>query len=153
MLSLARKFRRQIKGWNRRPLTEDDFHRLRERYGVALSEEDSEDMIWKGIYTVIDGVPTIIINAKLKGLERLWTLFHELGHHLLHSPATCFFSEDTVRKAQSEANVFAAIALIPEKYVRQMYLWELYDCDEFAAKLFQIRLEVFERYEKKQPLT
>jgi Zn-dependent peptidase ImmA (M78 family) len=109
-------------------------------------EEDSEDMKWPGVYTVILGIPFIIINARLKGLERLWAMFHELGHHLLHSPETCFFSDSTVHKAQSEANAFAAIALIPENVVRQMPLWELYELDEFTAKLFQIRLEVFEAY-------
>lgn len=143
---LIRKFKRLIKGWNRRALTEKDFYTLCEKFGVAVVENDTKRMRWKGIYTVIDGKPTIIVNAKLKGLERLWTLYHELGHYLLHSPSTCFFDESTLRKTQSEANFFAAYALFPEKWVRQRPLWELYDLDRHSVKLFNIRLEFFEKY-------
>lgn len=146
MLHLTSKFKRQIKGWNKRPLTERDFFALCEKLGVFVVENDSPRMRWKGIYTVIEGVPTIIINGRLRGVERLWAMWHELGHHLLHSPSTCFFSENTQQKAQSEANVFASIALIPEVAVTQMYLWDLYETDEFAVKLFQIRLEFYEKY-------
>lgn len=146
MMLLAHVFKKLARFWNHKPLTEKDFFRLCKKLDVLVIEDDSDDMVGKGIYTVVDGIPTIFINAKLRGLERLWTMFHELGHHLLHSPETCFFSESTEHKAQSEANLFAAIALIPERYVRQMPLWELYELDEFTAKLFQIRLEVFELY-------
>lgn len=146
MIFLVSKFSGLIKGFNSRPLNEKDFFRLAKRHSLKIVEEDSDDMEWPGFYVVLDGVPTIFINAKLKGLERLWTLAHEIGHFFLHSPSTCFFSRSTVGKAESEANAFAAIALIPENVVRQMPLWELYDLDEFSAKLFQIRLEVFENY-------
>jgi Zn-dependent peptidase ImmA (M78 family) len=143
---MAKRFRQIRRGWNKRPLTEKDFWALCKQYGIDIVEDDTKHMKWPGIYTVIDDVPTIILKANLKGLERLWAMFHELGHHLLHTPETCFFSDSTVHKVQSEANAFAAIALIPEKVVRQTPLWELYDVDEFAVKLFQIRLEVYEQY-------
>jgi Zn-dependent peptidase ImmA (M78 family) len=143
---VAKKFQGLKKGWNKRPLTEKDFWAICKKEGIEVFEDDTKYMRWKGVYTIIDDTPVIILNAKLAGLERLWTMFHELGHHLLHSPETCFFSDSTVHKAQSEANAFAAIALIPEKAVRQMPLWELYELDEFSVKLFQIRLEVFENY-------
>lgn len=146
MMHLAGKFRRLVKGWNRRPLTEADLYAVAERQGVLILEDSTDDMEWNGLYTVIRKTPVIIVRADLKGLERLWTLYHELGHHLLHAPATCFFAEGSQHKAEHEANAFAACALIPERYVRQMYLWDLYEVDEFAAKLFQIRLEVFENY-------
>jgi Zn-dependent peptidase ImmA (M78 family) len=147
MICLANRFKRLRRGWNKRPLTEQDFWALCKKFGVEVYENGGEHMKWKGVYTMLDGIPTIIIDARLAGLEKLWTMFHELGHHLLHSPATCFFSDSTVHKAQSEANAFAAIALIPEQAVRQRYLWDLYEVDEFAAKLFQIRLEIFEMYQ------
>ncbi|HEX8708837.1 MAG TPA: ImmA/IrrE family metallo-endopeptidase [Pyrinomonadaceae bacterium] len=146
MICIAKRFKKLRRGWNSRTLTEKDFWALCKKHGVEVYENSGKHMKWKGVYTVLDGIPTIIIDPRLKGLERLWTLFHELGHHLLHSPETCFFSDSTVHKAQSEANAFAAIALIPEKYVRQVPLWDVYDVDEFAAKLFQIRLGVFDLY-------
>jgi Zn-dependent peptidase ImmA (M78 family) len=146
MILINHVFQNLINGWNKRPLDERDFYRLCKRLDVLVIEDESDDMVGKGLYMVIEDIPTIFLDSRMQGLERLWTMFHELGHHLLHSPETCFFSDSTVHKAQSEANAFAAIALIPEKAVRQTYLWELYDVDEFAAKLFQIRLEVFELY-------
>ncbi|MGI8655439.1 MAG: ImmA/IrrE family metallo-endopeptidase [Pyrinomonadaceae bacterium] len=143
---ISRKFKRLIKGWNKRPLTEADFYAICEAEGIVVIENGSCHMRWRGLYTVILDVPTIIINANIKGLERLWTMFHELGHHFLHSPSTCFFSESTLHKTQSEANAFAAIALIPERHVKQRPLWELYELDEYAVKLFQIRIELYEIY-------
>lgn len=100
----------------------------------------------KGLYTEEDGVPIIFIRPELSRLEKLWVLFHELGHYLLHAPATCFFSKSTQHKIEHEANIFAVVALIPEVYVRQLYLWELYEVDEFTSKLFDIRLEIYETY-------
>ena len=146
MKLLADRFKRKVRGLNSRALTERDFYVICEREGIYVAEDDSEDMKWNGIYTIIDGVPVIIIKASLRGLERLWTMFHELGHHFMHTPSTCFFSAATLEKHQSEANAFAAIALIPVKVVRQIPLWELYDIDEFSTKLFQIRLEIFALY-------
>jgi Zn-dependent peptidase ImmA (M78 family) len=139
-------FKRLIKGWNERPLTEKDFYKLCRKFGILVFEEDSEEMNDKGEYTVVEGVPIIFLDRTLKGLERLWVMFHELGHHLLHAPETCFFSEGTVNKEQSEANAFAACSLIPKPAVTQLYLWDLYDVDEFATKLFDIRLALYDDY-------
>lgn len=146
MILLAHIFKKLIRNWNKRPLNEKDFYRLCKKLGVFVIETDSPNLISKGIYLVVRDIPTIFLDSRMHGMERLWTMFHELGHHILHSPETCFFSETTEHKAQSEANLFAAIALMPEKLVRQIPLWEFYELDEYSAKLFQIRLEVFEMY-------
>jgi Zn-dependent peptidase ImmA (M78 family) len=146
MILLAHVFKKLIKEWNKRPLTEKDFFKLCKKFKVLVIEDGSNNMVGRGMYMVIEGIPTIFINSRLTGLERLWTMFHELGHHLLHTPETCFFSDSIHHKDQHEANIFAAIALIPENVARQRPLWNLYDLDEFAARLFEIRLEVFDLY-------
>jgi Zn-dependent peptidase ImmA (M78 family) len=146
VIFIAPIFRKALKGWNKKRFDGKDFDRITKQLGVLVIEDGSEDMVRKGLYTEAKGVPIIFVRPELTGLEKLWVLFHELGHHLLHSPATCYFSESTQHKTEHEASVFAAIALIPQAYVRQMYLWDLYDVDEFAAKLFEIRLEVYEAY-------
>jgi Zn-dependent peptidase ImmA (M78 family) len=146
MHSLLLKFRTLFKDFNRKPLTEKDLLRACRRHGVAVVEEESDDMEWPAFYVVIDGRPTIFLKAGLTGLKRLWALAHELGHHLLHSPATCFFSGDTAGKAEHEANCFAAYALMPEAVVRQIPLWEFYEVNEDSAKLLLIRLEFFDTY-------
>lgn len=143
---LAEKIRNLRIGWNKRALTEADFHMLCKKLGVYLVEVDSDDMIWEGFYTIVLGKPTIIVNARLRGLERLWVLFHELGHHLLHSPATCFFSQSTIEKAQAEANAFATIALLPKPLLGKMLTWNLFEEDYFPTKILRARLKIMEQF-------
>jgi Zn-dependent peptidase ImmA (M78 family) len=139
-------FKKAVKGWNKRIFTEQDFFRLCKRFGVLVFEEDPDCVPGDGAYVVVEDIPVIFINNTLTGLKRLWVMFHELGHHLLHTPETCLFSDSTIHKAQSEANFFAALALLPEQMVRQIPLWEAYDVDEHSAKLLEMRLEFFENY-------
>ncbi len=146
MISAQGVFKNLIKDWNKRALTEKDFFNLCKKLGVLVFEEDPDCVPGEGVYVVVEGIPVIFINNTLKGLKKLWVMFHELGHHLLHTPETCFFSESTVHKAQSEANLFAAIALLPEPMIRQIPLWEVYEVDEHSANLLQTRLEIFEIY-------
>lgn len=140
MQHLARKARSLKIGWNRRPLTEEDFHRLCSRFDVFLVEVDSEDMLWNGFYTIVAGHPTIVVNARLAGLARLRTLFHELGHHLFHAPATCFFSRASVDKAESEARAFAIACLIPEPMLRRLLTWDMFEEDCFPLELLKERM-------------
>lgn len=133
-------------GWGRRALTEADFHRVRESHGVLFVEIDHEDMEWTGLYTHEFGPPTIIINARLRGIERLRVLFHELGHHLFHAPATCFFSDDSVNKVEEEAKAFALVALIPKQMIRKMLSWSLFEDDLLPVELLNQRLKLLELY-------
>ena len=146
MRLLAEKVKSLRIGWNKRALTEDDFHKLCKKLGVLLVEVDSDDMIWEGFYALVLGKPTIIINARLRGLERLWVLFHEMGHHLLHTPATCFFSDSTIEKAQAEANAFATIALLPKPMLGKMLTWNLFEDDCFPTKILRARLKILDQF-------
>jgi Zn-dependent peptidase ImmA (M78 family) len=146
MNHLARKAKRLRIGWNKRALSEVDFHRLRKKLRVLLVEIDHDDMEWKGLYTHEFGPPTIIINARLRGLERLRVLFHELGHHIFHAPATCFFSDDTVNKAEEEAKAFALVSLIPKSMIKRMLTWSLFEDDLLPVELLKQRLKILDLY-------
>ncbi|HYG10102.1 MAG TPA: ImmA/IrrE family metallo-endopeptidase [Pyrinomonadaceae bacterium] len=146
MIHLARKAKRLRIGWNRRALSEVDFQRLRKKLGVLLVEIDHDDMEWKGLYTHEFGPPTIIINARLRGLERLRVLFHELGHHIFHAPDTCFFSDDSVSKVEDEARAFSLVALIPKKMIGRMMTWSLFEDDLLPVELLKQRLKILELY-------
>lgn len=113
---------------------------------MLFVEIDHEDMEWKGLYTHEFGPPTILINARLRGLERLRVLFHELGHHIFHAPATCFFSDDSLNKAEEEAKAFALVALIPRQMVRGMLSWSLFEDDLLPVELLKQRLKLLELY-------
>jgi Zn-dependent peptidase ImmA (M78 family) len=98
-------------------------------------------MEFKGFYTHTFGkIPTIVINARLRGLERLRVLWHEMGHYLFHAPATCLFSENSVDKAEVEAHAFATIALLPGPLLKRMLNWDLYEEDCLPAEIVRARL-------------
>jgi Zn-dependent peptidase ImmA (M78 family) len=146
MNHLARKARSLRTNWGRHSLTQAHFHRLREKHGVLLVEVDHDDMEWKGFYTHEFGPPTIVINARLRGIERLRVLFHELGHHIFHAPATCFFPEDTVNKAEEEAKAFALVALIPKRMIPKILSWSFFEDELLPVELLKQRLNILEHY-------
>lgn len=146
MNHLAKRAKGLRVGWGRRALTEADFHHLRVRFGVFFVEIDHDDMEWKGLYTHEFGPATILVNARLRGIERLRVLFHELGHYLFHAPATCFFSDDSVSKAEDEAKAFALVALIPRQMIRKMMSWSLFEDELLPVELLKQRLKILEPY-------
>lgn len=77
----------------------------------------------KGFYLVLNGIPFIAIDRDLpEGLQRI-VCAHELGHHLLHRDETSrgFNDYELYRmenKFERDANLFAALLLIPDRVVR-----------------------------------
>lgn len=60
--------------------------------------------------------PVIQLSVRGKTDDQLWfTLFHELGHVLLHGHKTVFF-QGAGDQAEAEADEFAASTLVPERY-------------------------------------
>ena len=98
------------RGWNRRVLTNDDFDEWCERDGVMVMEEEIE---YPGFYLIRNTQPVIVLNKKLRGIERQIVAWHEYGHHVLHVPNGRFFCLDNIDKAEYQAHLIAAIALIP----------------------------------------
>lgn len=154
MRFLAAKAKRLRVGWGRKALTEEDVLRLLWWHGVLLLDVDDEvgrpwyGLNWKGYYTTVDGLPTVVINKKLRGIMRLRVLLHEFGHHLFHAPETCFFSEDSVEKTEVEAEIFALVALIPKSMLPRLMTWELFAEDEelLPVRLLKRRKEIYDRY-------
>ena len=102
-------------GWNRRPLTEDDFYRLCKKFRIGVTEMP---LTVSGFYYRVSGRDFIAVDSKLSGPKKLLVLFHELGHFLLHtseSGATANFHgiQKTSRK-EIEADAFALCAVIPK---------------------------------------
>ena len=154
MRFLAAKARRLGVGWGKRALTEDDVLRLLWRHGVLLLEVDDAagspwyGLNWKGYYTTVDGLPTVVINKRLRGIMRLRVLLHEFGHHLFHAPGTCFFSDESVEKGEVEAETFALVALIPQTMLPRLLSWSLFGEEEnlLPVRLLQLRLDVYRHH-------
>ncbi|MDK9342145.1 ImmA/IrrE family metallo-endopeptidase [Propionibacterium freudenreichii] len=72
-----------------------------------------------------DGHPIIVLSARGKNDGRLWfTLFHELGHVLLHPDSLHIQGSESVlqdTKTEEEANSFAADQLIPPAQRPELY--------------------------------
>ena len=76
----------------------------------------------KGVYTIIERQPIIMIKQDLHPVTRSIVIAHELGHHMLHkaqlkkTPNLQEFNifDMTDNHIEYEANVFAAQLLLPD---------------------------------------
>ena len=146
MIHLARKVAHL--GWNRRPLSEDDFFRICRREKIAVQEMP---LSVRGFYGVCKGRRFIALDSKMRGVARLFTAFHELGHHFLHAPkATAqvnYFHLREEPKVKFEADAFAVVSLLPEPKLRRMLTtleeeWE----PGYTAEMIEFRLKVLATY-------
>ncbi|HEY9285913.1 MAG TPA: ImmA/IrrE family metallo-endopeptidase [Pyrinomonadaceae bacterium] len=102
-------------------------------------------MRWRGIYMACEGIPCIAIHSSLRGAERSEVVWHEIGHHLLHTPTTCFFTRSTARKMEFEAQVVMACALVPRPLLGRTFA-ELQEEYGYTRELLWFRKGVFEQF-------
>ena len=134
--------------WNKRPLDETDFYRLCRRFKITVEEMP---LSVGGFYYCLLGRHYIAISSKLPEREKLFVMFHELGHYLLHVPDTGvtanFHGIGKKTRIESEADIFALCCLIPlEMIERRRDLRELADIDGFDEETLSARIDVYERY-------
>jgi Zn-dependent peptidase ImmA (M78 family) len=147
MIFLLSKF--EHLGWNRRAFTEEDISRICRREKIELVEYPLSGS--PGSYMRVGGRSVIAVDSRLRGVRRLYVLLHELGHHLLHVPPDAtvayFFQLKPDSKQEHEAEVFAAVALLPEPLLRRL-LAEGSDFDEagFTKDVVEFRLKVLDLY-------
>ena len=98
-------------GWNRKNLTETDFHRLCRRFRITVVEMPLRT---NGFYYCVKSRHFIAIDSKLPPVPKLMVMFHELAHYLMHAPdsgATANFHGVGRRtKKEAEADAFALSA-------------------------------------------
>ena len=104
--------------WNRKPLTEDDFYRICRRLKVSVTEMPLRT---NGFYYSVRGSHFIAIDSKLPPVKRLFVMFHELGHFLLHLPdsgtTANFHGVGHRDRKEREADIFALCSLIPRSWI------------------------------------
>jgi len=130
-------------GWNERPLTEADFHRLCRRFKISVQEMP---LRVSGFYYRLMGRDFIAIDSRLTGNERLTVMFHELAHYLFHTPesgATANFHRVGQKTRQEiEADAFALCSIIPMTFITD--LPGLASLDEsIAESMLRERIEIF----------
>jgi Zn-dependent peptidase ImmA (M78 family) len=146
MFFLARKFRK-IK-LNRHVFSEADALELCEESGLNIIDEDIEQ---PGFYLKVNGEATIHINSQLRGLRRLYTILHELGHHLMHASnyqnAAFFCLDGQDSKQHHEAEAFALMAILPEPFLRRLLNGDLYDeLGDYPKELVERRVRLLHTY-------
>lgn len=133
----------QIPDWSKRVLTEKDFFEFCAAREIIFCETDLVEGF--GEYRVHQERNFIILHKYAIKNWRLWILYHELGHYLLHYPSTAGFSDSTTRKMDWEANTVAAVALIPLQLLKQKTFFEIHDEYNYPKQLIKLRVEIYQR--------
>ena len=144
MLLLADTISRLRINWNKRPLTEADFHRLCRKHKVTVTEMPLKV---SGFYYCAMGRHFIAIDSRLSPQKKLFVMFHEFAHFLLHAPsgsATANYHGIGKRtRIETEADSFALCALMPIAWVTSGRLSELAADAGYDAETIADRLAVF----------
>lgn len=133
---LTNLLKKHFPKWNKVIHTEDDAREFCKKNKVCICETTKVNF---GKYTQYKGYDFILINPKLSPAMRLWVLWHEIAHFLLHSPETSNFSQSTIRKNDREANWVAAILLMPKNLIKNKTRTALQEEYGYLAELIEIR--------------
>lgn len=147
MIFLADLFKRF--GWNERAFTEQDALRILRREKIKLVEYPLSGTL--GSYMRVGGRTFITVDSRLKGVQRLYVLLHELAHHFLHVPpdvtVAYFFRLRPHTKQEFEAEVFAAVAILPEPTLRRILAeGGDFEAEGFTRDIVEFRLKVLDTY-------
>ena len=146
MHSFLKKFDALGCGWNVEVLQESDFYRLCKRHKVVVIEMP---LRVSGFYYSLLGRHYIAINSRLKQPKKLFVMFHEFAHYLMHAPdkgvTASFHGIGKKTRKEFEADAFAACAIIPRPLIEGRSVQELVEVDGLPEDLVRQRLDVFRR--------
>lgn len=146
MRSYFEKIEKLRIGWNRRPLSEDDFHRICRRFRITVVEMPLRT---NGFYYCVKRRNFIAIDSKLPPTRKLLVMFHELAHFLMHAPETnttaSFHGIGRKNRKEREADAFALCAIIPKPLLEARSLGELLH-EGLCEDILRERLEVLARF-------
>lgn len=131
---------KRLPEWNTRIFGMKDFERICGEERILFAEGIARRH--KGEFIPYANRNAIILRAGLPEGERRWVAFHELGHYYLHA-APHQFSRSAGRRMDREANIFAAIALLPTSLIAtdEQSALDGYYPPEFIKIRFEIRKE------------
>ena len=133
-------------GWNERTLTMADAYRLCKRFRIVVQEMP---LTTGGFYYRVMGRDFIAVDSRLAEPKKLFVLFHELGHYLLHTPesgATANFHGVGRRtRKEREADIFALCCIIPRPQIETRSAQDLID-DGHPIAIIEARFKAYARY-------
>jgi len=143
---LAHRITYHFPDWNQRIITAEEIYDFCEANGARVIKTDLIEGL--GEYRVHrDIYPVILINEYIKSTYYAWVLFHEAAHFLLHPISHAKFSDrNQMRKIEHEANLFAAVALIPQQLMMMKEAWEIEEVFGYPRQLIMLRKKIFDDY-------
>lgn len=131
-------------GWNKRPLTEEDFYKLCKRFRIKVTEMP---LVTGGFYYCVGGRHFIAYDSRLQPGKKLLVQFHELAHYLMHVPdmgvTASFHGVGRRTRKEKEADAFALCALIPKTWIETRTVQELIEDEGLDEKMVADRLAVY----------
>lgn len=113
---------------------------------LAGIEMDTVSMSEKGLFWMPDGIPSILLSDKLRGIHKLAVATHELGHFFSDMPESALYSPKSKDKREFLANKFSIIAMIPQGLMRKMLTqYSLWDEYNFGAQRLEFRYRIWKQ--------
>ena len=132
--------------WNRKPLNEDDFYKLCKQHKVGVQEMP---LSVSGFYYCLKGGHYIAVDSKLKRHQKLFVMFHEFAHYLMHAPdrgvTANFHGIGKKTRKETEADAFALCALIPRPWIESRTVQEITEEEGIPADMLRERLQLFDK--------
>jgi Zn-dependent peptidase ImmA (M78 family) len=133
--------------WNKRALTEDDFHRLCRRFKITVQEMP---LSVSGFYYCMKRRHFIAVDSKLHPQTKLFVMFHEFAHFLMHAPDTGvtanFHGVGKKTRKEAEADAFALCALIPKSWIGSRTEQEMLEDDGLTMEMLRQRTKILQMY-------
>ena len=141
------KYRQLNIGWNERPLTEADFYRLCRRHKITVQELS---LRVSGFYYSMLGGHYIAIDSKLPARKKLFVMFHEFAHFLMHVPdqnaTASYHGVGRQTRKEFEADLFALVALVPRVWLETRTADEIIGDEGVTAAELALRFSLLETY-------
>ncbi|MEP7075410.1 MAG: ImmA/IrrE family metallo-endopeptidase [Acidobacteriota bacterium] len=132
--------------WNSRVLTEDDFYRLCKRFRITVQEMP---LSVSGFYYCMKKRHFIAVDSKLDRQEKLFVMFHEFAHFLMHTPdagvTANFHGIGKKTRKECEADAFAACAMVPKTWIESRTEEEIMD-EGIDPEILKQRLQIYSRF-------
>ena len=130
--------------WNKKPLMQDDFYRLCRRHKVTVQEMP---LRVSGFYYCLMGRHYIAIDSRLRQHKKLFVMFHEFAHYLMHSPDTGvtanFHGIGKKTRKEAEADAFALCAIIPKTWLESRSVAEIAEEDGIPEAMMKDRVQIY----------
>jgi len=147
MQQLVEKIRRLRFSWNNKQLTEADFYRLCRRFRIDVQELPLQT---NGFYYCLKGRHFIVIDSRLTGHKKLFVMFHELAHFLMHAPdsgvTANFHGIGKRTRKEIEADAFALCAMLPKSWIEKLLPHEICEHEGISQEMLAERLSIYKNF-------